>query len=54
MRRAVRAALPNLAHWFGLRPADLDDMTDGEVRVFLDALEIIAAQVRKGSGDGRR
>lgn len=39
--------LPNLAHWFGLKPADLDDMTDGEVQVFLTALDEIAVELRK-------
>lgn len=48
MRRVIRAALPGLAHWFGLSPADVDDLTDGEVQVFLEALETIASKIQGG------
>lgn len=46
MRRAIRDAMPGLAHWFGLKPADVDAMTDGEVNVFLNALQTISEQMR--------
>jgi len=29
---------PELAHWFGLRPADLDDLTRNELDQFLGRL----------------
>ena len=38
MRRQLRRVLPELAHWFALKPADLDDMTYGELDVFLARL----------------
>ena len=38
MRRQLRAALPGLAHWFGIRPWDIDDLTFGELDMFVQAL----------------
>lgn len=31
MRRQLRHVLPELMHWFGLHPRDLDDLTYGEL-----------------------
>jgi hypothetical protein len=39
MRRQLRQALPALAHWFGIRPADIDDMPYGELEEFLARLK---------------
>lgn len=41
MRRELRSALPALAYHFGLKPADVEDLTYGEVEVFIEALEQI-------------
>jgi hypothetical protein len=30
--------LPGLAHWFGIRPWDIDDLTFGELDMFVQAL----------------
>lgn len=38
MRRQLRAALPGLAHWFGIKPWELQDLTYGEIEVFTTAL----------------
>lgn len=38
MRRALRASLPALAYHFGIRPWEVDDLTFGEVDVFIAAL----------------
>lgn len=38
MRRVLRASLPALAYHFGIRPWEVDDLTFGEVSVFLEAL----------------
>lgn len=37
----MRASLPALAHWFGLKPADVEDLTYGEIQVFIEALDQI-------------
>ena len=39
MRRQLRRALPELAHWFGLRPADIDAMPHAEVDEFVKRLK---------------
>lgn len=39
MRRQLRAALPGLAHWFGIRPWEVEDLTYGEIDVLMRALE---------------
>lgn len=39
MRRQLRPALPGLAHWFGIRPWEVDDLTFDELDVFVKALE---------------
>jgi len=38
VRRQLRAALPGLAHWFGIRPWEIDDLTFGELDMFVQAL----------------
>ncbi len=38
MRRRLRAALPGLAHWFGIRPWEVEDLTFGEIDVLVQAL----------------
>ena len=30
--------MPGLAHWFGLKPGDVEELTYGEIEVFLTAL----------------
>lgn len=39
MRRALRASLPALAYHFGIRPWEIDDLSYGEVIVFIQALQ---------------
>ena len=34
MRRQLRAILPELAHWFGLKPWEVEDLTYGEIEQF--------------------
>lgn len=31
--------VPEMAHWFGMRPADLDDLTRAEIEQFLSRLK---------------
>lgn len=38
LRRQLRANLPALAHWFGILPWMVDDLTTKEAEVFLDWL----------------
>ncbi len=38
MRRAALKALPALSHWYGLHPADLDDMTWAEIDAYVSSL----------------
>jgi len=38
VRRQLRAALPGLAHWFGIRPWEVEDLTFGEIDMFVQAL----------------
>jgi hypothetical protein len=47
LRRALRRHLPALAHWFHLKPSDLDDMHPGEIRVYLDELDAFGRAQRK-------
>lgn len=35
MRRQLRQALPGLAHYFGIRPWEVEDLTYGEITEFL-------------------
>lgn len=35
MRRELRQALPGLAHYFGIRPWEVEDLTYGEITEFL-------------------
>lgn len=46
MRRAVLEHLPALSHWFGLTPADLDDMWPAEINRYLRELKAIARAQR--------
>lgn len=39
MRRALRAVLPSLSFHFGIHPWQVDDLTFGEVALYLSALE---------------
>lgn len=39
LRRQLRANLPALAHWFGIRPWEVDDLTEAEALVFIDWLK---------------
>ena len=38
MRRALRSSLPALAYHFGIHPWQVDDLSYGELEVFLAAL----------------
>lgn len=38
MRRALRASLPGLSYHFGIQPWQVDDLTYGELDVYLTAL----------------
>lgn len=38
MRRQLREALPGLAHWFGIRPWEVEELSYGELDVFVKAL----------------
>lgn len=38
IRRRCRPLLPRLAHWFGIRGADLEHMPDAEILAYVEAL----------------
>ncbi len=38
MRRQLRAVWPELAHWFGVRPWEIEDLTRGEIDEMLARL----------------
>lgn len=44
MRRALRASLPAFSYHFGLHPWQVDDLTFGEVEVYLTALAALAKE----------
>lgn len=44
MRRALRASLPAFSHHFGIQPWQVDDLTYGEIEVYLRALKDLTSQ----------
>jgi hypothetical protein len=38
MRRALRSSLPAFSYHFGIQPWQVDDLTYGEIEVYLSAL----------------
>lgn len=56
MRRALRAVLPELSRRYQLTPTDLDDMTRGEVDVYVEHLNatIAAEQAERDAIEAER
>jgi len=45
VRRALRRRLPAFSHWFHLQPWDLQRLTFGELRGYVEALDEIERQM---------
>lgn len=53
MRARLTAAWPDLSHYFGIHPWDVERLTYGEIDAYVEALNEIGRQQRKQRADAR-